>query len=136
MYGVSSSTIMQHFRANRAKWVPFTPRSGMQFLKLAVLRLKPRISQTDLVSLHLSNRVNWMQEFCARGFTFPSESGATPYSPRFRDNCPDKRNSKKCFSRSLGMEIRRLWEKRASFREEETASRRVFASLFLKQEFR
>ena len=125
---------MQYFRASRAKWVPFTPRSGMQFLKLAVLRLKPRISQTDLLSLQLSNRVNWMQEFCARGFNFPSESGATPYSPRFRHNCPEERNSKKSFSRSLGKEIRRLQEKRASFREEETASRHVFASLYLKQE--
>ena len=40
----------------------------------------------------------------------------------------------KRFSRSLGQEIRRMREKQASFREEETASREEFASLYLKEE--
>ena len=64
------------------------PRSGMQFLKMGVFPLKPSISQTDLLSLELSYRAKGTIEMCARGFTFPFESGATPSYPRLRDNCP------------------------------------------------
>ena len=46
----------------------------------------------------------------------------------------EESNSKKCFSRSLGEKIRRMWEMRASFGDEETASGGVLASLYLKQE--
>ena len=59
----------------------------MQLLKLSVFPLKPRISRTDLVSLELSYRAKGMPEMCARGWTFPFQSGAIPYYPKLRDYC-------------------------------------------------
>ena len=64
------------------------PRSGVQFLKLRAFPLKPRISWTGLVLLELSYRAKGTIEMSVRGFTFPFVFAATPYSPRFRDNCP------------------------------------------------
>ena len=51
----------------------------MQFLKLGVSPFKPRISQTDLVSLELSYRATETQEMYGGSSTFPCECGATPY---------------------------------------------------------
>ena len=96
----------------------------------------PRIFLTVLGSLELFQRVKGMEQMCGGGSAFPCEPGATPYGPGLRGNCPWEMTSKKCFTRKLGKGVHRMWGKRASFREEEAATWRVFQASILKEQFR
>ena len=107
------------------------PRSDMQVHTQDVLPSTPRPFLTDLGSQELSSRAKGMEEMCGGGSAFPCDCGATPYGPKLRDYCPSVRNSKKRLSRRLGQGVCRMQGKGSSFGEEEAATWRAFASLYL-----
>ena len=60
----------------------------MQVQTHGVFLVKAKNFLTDLGSLELSYRAKGKEEMCRGGSAFPCECGATPYRPKFRDNCP------------------------------------------------